>query len=108
MTDGLRYHSLDYYVAGQMFCSHEDKRLSRLFSRPIADIPLTSLCTLSLREDHELVRECHMWKNLVAEFTQHHDLLAKLRNTGSEKLVWEGICPYDLFWGRCDEGHGEN
>ena len=58
------------------------------------------------REDWEQVKDSIMETAVMAKFTQHHDLMQLLLDTGCSEIVYDS--PTDYYWGIGSDGMGKN
>jgi len=105
--DGLLWPTVEHYFQAQKFLDNEDYReLVRTASNPGVAKRLGGTRDLALRSDWQEVKEKFMRDALIAKFTEHDDLRAKLIATGGKKLVERS--DFDDYWGDGKKGFGKN
>jgi len=107
--DGVEWPTVEHYFQAKKFMDEEDAEyveIIRTCGTPGKAKQLGRSVAHKLRDDWEEAKEKIMRDALVAKFTQHTDLRAKLIATGSQRLVERSDA--DAYWGDGKHGHGKN
>ncbi|KAL6063401.1 Swarming motility protein YbiA [Balamuthia mandrillaris] len=96
----------EHYFQAQKFAGTDWEEQIRLAPDPKTAKAMGRSRHHPLRADWEQVKDSVMRECLVAKFTQHKDLRAKLVATGNAKLVEH--TRNDSYWGDGGDGSGKN
>ena len=104
--DGVRWRSVEHYYQAQ---KHTDPKVAERIRK--ADSPLKARKagqdrSLTPRDDWDAIKLEVMRRGLDTKFTQNRRWRTQLIETGEEELLHESSS--DLFWGRTQDGDGEN
>jgi len=104
--DGWRWFSVEHYYQAHKFFETETFEQIRTASSPLKARKIAQNRSLVPRPDWHEVKEEVMERALYAKFEQNRRLRLQLLATGSEELIH--YSSRDLFWGRNQEGMGDN
>ncbi len=104
--DGLRWSSIEHYYQAQKFLGTETFEQIRKSSTALKARKTGQNRSLVPRSDWQQVKEEVMRRAIGAKFEQNGGLKSQLLATGSEELIH--YSSRDLFWGRNEEGVGDN
>jgi len=97
----------EHYFQGQKFAGTEVEELIRAATSPADAKQMGGKGGKhKLRNNWENIKEQIMYEALLAKFTQHPELRAKLLDTGNQELIEDN--PKDLYWGNNASGAGKN
>ena len=103
---GKVWPTTEHYFQAQKFAGTKYESEIRKKKSPM-DAALTGRRRdLPLRKDWESIKDGIMREALVAKFTQHPELKAKLLSTGYEQLIEHTV--KDTYWADGGDGSGKN
>lgn len=104
--DGVRWASVEHYYQAQKYSGTEAADRIRKAESPLKARKAGQDRSLAPRADWDAVKEEVMRLAVRAKFEQNRRVRALLLATGPEELVHESGS--DLFWGRNQDGVGDN
>ena len=106
VIDGVQWPSVEHYYQAQKYAGTEAEAMIRQAETPQQARKAGRNRSLVVREDWDAVKEDVMRKAVAAKFAAHRRLREWLLATGEEELVHHSTS--DRFWGRTEDGQGEN
>ena len=103
---GVRWPSVEHYYQAQKFAGTEMAEQIRQAVSPLKARKAGRNCSLALRSDWDEAKEVVMRRAIRAKFEQNGWLQRLLLATGDEELIH--YSSVDLFWGRNEDGVGDN
>lgn len=105
-VDGKTWPTSEHYFQAQKFAGTVYEEQVRSQPTPMEAAKKGKDHTLPLRKDWEAVKDEVMRKAVLAKFSQHEDLKAKLLSTGDAILVEH--TRNDRYWADGGDGSGKN
>ena len=96
----------EHYFQAMKFADASYREQIRSAATPMLSAKLGRSRKQTLRPDWEAVKDSVMFDAVLAKFSQHENLAALLRSTGSAKLVEHTT--NDSYWGDGGDGSGKN
>lgn len=104
--DGLRWLSVEHFYQAQKFLGTKTFEQIRRSATPLKARKIGQNRSLVIGSDWHQVKEEVMKRAIRAKFEQNKRLRSQLLATGEEELIH--YSSRDLFWGRNEEGIGDN
>ena len=104
--DGIRWPSVEHYYQAQKYAGTEVESRIRMADTPLKARKSGQDRSLVVRSDWDNVKETVMQQAVSAKFLQNRRLGEMLVATGDVALIHESQS--DLFWGRTQDGAGDN
>jgi ribA/ribD-fused uncharacterized protein len=104
--DGRTWPTSEHYFQAQKFESWEHQDAIRQTPSPMIAARLGRDRSKPIRKDWETVKIAIMRRGVLAKFTQHAELCAKLLATGDATIVEHN--ERDAYWGDGGDGSGHN
>lgn len=102
----VRWGSVEHYYQAQKYLDPKVIARIREAETPLKARKAGQDRSLSPRPDWDVLREPVMRRALLAKFTQHASLRARLLATQDATLIH--LSSSDLWWGQTAEGEGQN
>jgi ribA/ribD-fused uncharacterized protein len=106
VLDNAYWPSVEHYYQAQKFPGTKAAQQIRVAETALIAKTMSQDPTLVVRADWPNVKETVMKRALREKFFQNKSILDRLLNTGDEELVH--FSNQDHFWGRDNNGRGEN
>lgn len=103
---GKTWPTSEHYFQAQKFPGTPHEEAVRKAQTPSEAARLGRDRSKPLRQDWEHVKDDIMREALIAKFTQHEDLKAKLLATGTAEIIEH--TKNDRYWGDGGDGSGKN
>ena len=104
--DGVHWPSVEHFYQAQKYAGTEAAERIRQADSPLKAKKAGQDQSLTPRPDWDEIKEDVMRRTVRAKFEQNHRLRELLLDTGDEELIHESRS--DLFWGRNQDGIGDN
>ncbi len=104
--DGAHWLSVEHFYQAQKYAGTEAAERIRQADSPLKAKKAGQDQSLAPRPDWDQIKEDVMRRTVRAKFEQNHRLQVLLLSTGDEELIHESKS--DLFWGRNQDGGGDN
>lgn len=103
---GVTWPTVEHYFQAQKFCSHRKRVAIRCVEFAADAKALGWHWVKSQRPNWDQIKETVMLKALETKFRQHDELSQKLLGTENRLIIEDSLD--DLYWGRGENGRGEN
>jgi ribA/ribD-fused uncharacterized protein len=104
--DGVHWPSVEHFYQAQKYAGTDAAERIRQADSPLNARKAGQDRSLILRSDWDDIKTVVMRRAIEAKFEQNRRLREQLLGTGDEELIHESKS--DLFWGRSQDGIGDN
>ena len=103
---GIRWQSVEHYYQAQKYAGTDVEHRIRGADTPLKARKIGQDRSLAVRSDWDAGKEAVMRQAVSAKFLQNRRLSEMLVATGDVELIH--VSGSDLFWGRTQDGAGDN
>jgi len=107
--DGKQWPTVEHYYQAHKLLGTPDESLMEVIrtrSTPDEAAAIGRDHARTIRVDWNQAKQTVMWQGVLTKFLTHREVQAILLNTGEQWLVEDS--PRDYYWGRGQDGTGEN